>query len=102
MPCVYDGGGAAVPAERRGPVDPNIRFEVVAIKPCADTNSGILMRLTPGRFESSLQVGFLLRQALQKASYSIVGAPGWIDTERYSITAKPPDGVRRRRCRCCW
>ena len=75
------------------PVDPNTRFEVVAIKRYADTGNQVLMRMTPGRFESQLPVGLLLRQALQKPDYQIVGAPGWIDTERYSISAKPPDGT---------
>jgi bla regulator protein blaR1 len=75
------------------PVDPNTRFEVVAIKAFNDASGGILMRTTPGRFESSVAVGFLLRQALQKPDYQMVGAPGWMDRERYSITAKPPEGV---------
>jgi len=75
------------------PVDPNIRFEVAAIKPLADNPNSILMRMTPGRFESSVPIGFLLRQALQKPDYQIVGAPGWIDTTRYAITAKAPEGV---------
>ena len=75
------------------PVDPNTRFEVVVVKRFADAGNQVLMRMTPGRFESHLPVGLLLRQALQKADYQIVGAPGWIDTERYSISAKPPDGT---------
>ena len=75
------------------PVDPNLRFEVAAIKPLSETGSGILMRMTPGRFESSVPIGVLLRQALQKPDYQIVGAPGWLDTTRYSITAKAPDGT---------
>ena len=42
-----------------------------------------MMRMTPGRFESTgVRVSVLLRQALQKPDYQIVGAPGWIDTER--------------------
>ena len=50
--------------------------------------------MTPGRFESSrLPLGLLLRQALQKADYQIVGMPGWIDTERYSISG---EAARRR------
>lgn len=73
-------------------IDPNIRFEVVAIKP-VETGIGALMRTTPGAFESSVPVGLLLRQALQKADYQISGAPGWIDAERYSIRAKAPVGT---------
>ena len=75
------------------PVDPDTRFEVVAIKAFDQGSGGILMRMTPGRFDSTVPVGTLLRQALQKPDYQIVGAPGWIDTERYSIAAKVPEGV---------
>ena len=76
-----------------GPVDPNTRFEVVAIRP-ADTSSGMMMRFTPGGFEATgLPIGVLLRQALQKANYQIVGAPDWSETERYSIRAKPPEAL---------
>ena len=76
-----------------GPVDPNTRFEVVAIRP-ADGGSSMMMRMTPGGFEfTGLPISVLLRQALQKPDYQIVGAPGWIDQDRYSIRAKPPEAV---------
>jgi uncharacterized protein (TIGR03435 family) len=75
------------------PVDPETRFEVVAIKAFDQGSGQLLMRMTPGRFDATVPVGILLRQALQKPDYRIVGAPGWIDTERYSITAKAPEGV---------
>jgi uncharacterized protein (TIGR03435 family) len=77
-------------------VDPNTRFEVVSIK-AFDSNaaSQVLMRMLPGgQFESSLPLGLLLRQALQKPDYQMVGLPGWVDTERYTIRAKAPDGVQ--------
>jgi bla regulator protein blaR1 len=77
---------------QRPAVDPNTRFEVVAIKPIAGEMAR-MVRMTPGRFEATVPVGLLLRQALQKADYQIAGAPGWIDTERYSISAKVPEGV---------
>src|SRR5688572_17907598 len=75
------------------PVDPDTRFELVVIKPFVDVDGQVLMRMAPGRFESSLPVGVLLRQALRKPDYQIVGAAGWLDTERYSIIAKPPEGI---------
>jgi uncharacterized protein (TIGR03435 family) len=75
------------------PVDPDTRFEVVAIKAVDQGSGGFLMRMTPGRFDSTVPVGTLLRQALQKPDYQIVGAPGWMDTERYSIAAKAPEGA---------
>ena len=73
-------------------IDPNARFEVVVIKP-VEVGSGGLLRRTPDAFESSVPVGLLLRQALQKADYQLTGAPGWMDTERYSIRAKAPEGT---------
>ena len=48
------------------PVDPNARFEVAAIKAMNDDSGPVLMQTTPGRFESRVPVGLLLRQALQK------------------------------------
>ena len=75
------------------PVDPNTRFEVVAIRPIEDASSPMLIRMMPSGFESSVPVGVLLRQALQKPDYLMIGAPGWINTERYSIRAKPPAGT---------
>ena len=40
-----------------------------------------------------MPLGLLLRQALQKADYQIVGIPGWADTERYSIRATAPEST---------
>jgi len=74
-------------------VDPNTRFEVVSVKPAADT--GRLGRFLPTlpRFEfSQLPIGWLLRLALQKPDYQMIGAPGWINTDFYTIMAKAPEG----------
>jgi uncharacterized protein (TIGR03435 family) len=75
------------------PVNPDTRFEVVAIKPVSDAGSPMLIRMLPGGLESSLPVGVLLRQALQKADYLMVGAPAWVNTERYAVQTKSPAGV---------
>ena len=32
--------------------------------------------------------------AYRVASYQLVGAPGWIDSERFDVVAKPPEGSR--------
>jgi uncharacterized protein (TIGR03435 family) len=75
------------------PVDPNTRYEVVAIK-AGEGNGPVSMRYTPGRFEATnMPLGILLRQALQKSDYQIVGLPGWTDTARYSIRATAPEGL---------
>ena len=77
------------------PIDPQLRFEVASVKPVADA-SGPLGRFLPilPRFEySQLPIGWLLRSALEKPDYQVIGAPGWVDTERYTIMAKAPDGT---------
>jgi uncharacterized protein (TIGR03435 family) len=77
------------------PVDPNTRFEVAAIKAAGGGSGPVMMRMLPGgRLDiNGLPIGILLRQALQKPDYQIASAPGWIDTERYSISAKAPEGT---------
>ena len=45
-------------------VDPDTRFEVVAIKPIENANSSMTIMMTPSGLESSVPVGVLLRQAL--------------------------------------
>jgi uncharacterized protein (TIGR03435 family) len=75
------------------PVDPETRFEVVAIKPIDSANTAMTIMMTPSGLESSVPVGVLLRQALQKPDYQMTGAPAWVNTERYSIRAKPSAGT---------
>jgi uncharacterized protein (TIGR03435 family) len=83
------------PAPPGPPVDPNTRFEVVSVKPVPDAidRPGRYLPLLP-RFEfTQLPIGWLVRQALQKPDYQMIGAPGWIDTDPYTIMAKAPDGT---------
>ena len=77
------------------PVDPDTRFEVVSIKPIDDANTPRRIMTNPAGFESTHPVGTILRQALQKPDYQMVGAPGWVNTERFSIRAKPPADAPR-------
>src|SRR5688500_16590010 len=83
-----------LPPPPGAPVDPNLRFEVVSLRAADNASSPALMRMTPGGFEySNLPIGVLVRQALQKPDYQIVGLPGWADQDRYTIRAKPPEGA---------
>jgi uncharacterized protein (TIGR03435 family) len=67
---------------------------VIAIKAVDGAGGSMMMRMLPGRLDyNGLPIGILLRQALQKPDYQIVGAPGWVNTERYSITATAPEGT---------
>jgi bla regulator protein blaR1 len=75
------------------PPDPNLRFDVASVKAADPTGGGMMMRLMPGAFETvGVPLRLLLRQALQKPDYQVIGAPNWVDTERYTVAAKAPAG----------
>ena len=77
------------------PIDPELRFEVVSIKPF-DSSGGAMPRIraTPGRYDfAGMPLRLLLGQGLRVSLDRIVGLPDWIDREHYTITAKIPDGA---------
>jgi uncharacterized protein (TIGR03435 family) len=81
--------------EQGPPADPNLRFDVASVK-AADPSGGggMMMRMMPGSFEAAgVPLRLLIRQALQKPDYQVIGAPGWVDTERYTMAAKAPAGA---------
>ena len=93
--AAFAAGQLSGPPAGGPPIDPQLRFEVASVKPAANT-TGPLGRFLPllPRFEySDLPIGWFLRLALQKPDYQMIGAPGWVDTERYTIMAKAPDGT---------
>jgi len=77
------------------PIDPETRFEVVSIKPF-DASAGASPRIStrPGRYEQAgMPLRLLVGEGLGGVPLGrIVGLPAWIDTERYTILAKAPDG----------
>ena len=76
------------------PVDPETRFEVVSIKPF-DASGGAQPRIsmTPGRYDlAGMPLRAVIGQALILPPNRIFGLPDWVDTERYTIAAKAPDG----------
>lgn len=76
------------------PVDPETRFETVSIKPF-DASGGALPRMsaTPGRYDvAGVPLRAVIGQGLQLPPNRVIGLPDWVDTERYTIAAKAPDG----------
>ena len=62
-------------------VDRNSRFDVASVRPVDDASAQIFMRMTPDSgLEAIMPVAMLLRLALRKPDYQIVGAPSWVDT----------------------
>jgi uncharacterized protein (TIGR03435 family) len=72
-------------------IDPESRFEVVSIKP-SDPSAQLRIGMIPGRIDL---VGVPVRvvAALVLPLRRVFGWPDGIDTERYTISAKMPDGA---------
>jgi uncharacterized protein (TIGR03435 family) len=86
---------AQLPLPPGPPVDPDAQFEAASIKPYDASSGGAMMRLMPGQLDAvGIPTRLLLRQALRVQDYQIVGAPSWIDTDRYAIVAKAPVGMQ--------
>jgi len=74
-------------------------FEVASIKPSAPDVRNSIIEPMPGgglRIEG-VPMKAILSWAYQVQNYQIAGGPGWVETENWSIVAKPsappPDGV---------
>ena len=69
-------------------------FEVASVK--SNKNglaSPMMARMLPGRFEATnVPIRLLVLQAYRLPAYQIQGLPSWVDSERYDIAAKAPDG----------
>ena len=69
-------------------------FEVASVK----SNKGgmaspMMARMLPGRFEgTNVPLRLLIQQAYRLPNYQLQGVPSWVDSERYDIAAKAPDG----------
>ena len=91
------------------PADAHRAFEVASIKPSAPlTGNGgpRFMGMTggpgsrdPGRFTcSNCSLSMLVTQAYDIQRYQLTG-PSWLDTERFDITAKVPEGATKEQFR---
>jgi uncharacterized protein (TIGR03435 family) len=87
LPIVPAPPGAA-------PVDPAARFEAASVKAAEASTAGMRMMIQPGRFEAAgVPLRMVLRQALRVQDYQMAGVPAWVDSERFTIVAKAPEGV---------
>lgn len=92
--AVFIGGGLQPPAP---PWDaPHLEFEVASVK---TNKSGpgtmMMMRTLPTSFNvTNLPLRSLIMQAYRLSNYQLVGAPSWIDSERFDIVAKAPEGSK--------
>src|SRR5262245_61992467 len=74
---------------------PHESYEVASVK--ANKTGAVMMsiRTLPTTFGvTNMALRSIIMVAYRVASYQLLSAPGWIDTERFDITAKPPEGAR--------
>ena len=86
-------GGQGPPAP---PWDtPHLQFEVASVKVNKSGPTMMAMRTLPGSFNvTNLPLRMLIQQAYRLSTYQLVGGPGWLDSERFDIIAKAPEGSR--------
>jgi len=79
------------------PQNPELRFEVAAIKPVADVPPGARIGYNDAP-AGVLNFENLTLRMLISSAYGIlderVSGPGWLDEARFTITAKPPAGYQ--------
>ena len=70
---------------------PPLTFEVASIKPASGDDHRIMFMYQPGGGLRTMgtPLRMLIMQAYDVRRYQISGGPGWLDSERYDITAKP-------------
>ena len=79
-----------VAAQTTAPGEPNPKFEVASVREnTSGDNKMFMQRLPGGRISAvNMPLGILLRDAYRLQDFQIVGAPDWISSARYDITAK--------------
>ena len=98
MKTIVAGIGAAVLASWGlfGQTAPPPAFEVASIKPAVPQQPGRMMTSMGGDAGRVDYTNVNLKQVLMRAydvkTYQISG-PAWLDSDRYDIVAKVPDGV---------
>lgn len=76
------------------PVPKRPSFEVASIKPNNSADRGMMIQNgRGGRFVAkNITVKMLMRMAYKVQGFQISGGPGWINSERFDIEAKPESG----------
>ena len=72
-------------------------FEVASIKPGDPTSHQVQIRMSPGGRISckNVPLRFLLQRAFEIQDFQIVGAPGWVGSDRFDIEAKADHEVKQ-------
>lgn len=76
-----------------------LQFEVASIKPTAPLNGGAVeigTKTDPGRVTyNGVPLTLLIMNAYKVKRYQITGGPDWLNSERFDIVAKLPEGAKQ-------
>ena len=69
-------------------------FEVASVKPNKSGDGRVMLGLQPGgRFTATnIPLRMLVRQAFNVQDFQIVGGPDWMQSDRFDVIAKAPEG----------
>lgn len=86
---------AAVGAQTPPATAPRAAFEVATVRPNKSGEMRVSMRIIPGGAYEALNVtlGSMIRMAYRLQDFQVIGAPAWVDQDRFDIVGKPPEGV---------
>ncbi len=87
----------ALCASAQAPSDARPAFDVSSIRPTdLSLRQQVDMRVLPGGTVTATAVTlkFLISVAYEVENVQITGGPGWLDTERFDIRAKPTEGEK--------
>ena len=67
---------------------------IVCVKPNTSGEMRVSMRVIPGNgYEASnVTLGAMIRMAYRLQDFQIIGAPAWVDQDRFDIVGKAPAG----------
>jgi uncharacterized protein (TIGR03435 family) len=73
------------------------QFEVASIKPAAPGEHGMFIRMAPGgRLNiTNMPLQEMIVVAWRIQPYQIAGAPAWLESARFDISAKPEEGAKQ-------
>jgi uncharacterized protein (TIGR03435 family) len=85
---------AASGAQKQAVPTQGLVFEVASVKPNATLDQNVSINWTPGGGLDAVNVSvrMLITFAYRIRDQQLAGGPGWLDSDRYDIHAKPPVG----------
>jgi uncharacterized protein (TIGR03435 family) len=83
---------ATVSLAQPAPSTATPEFEVASVKPAGTRELGGIHNYAGGRIEfRGCTLQYLIQQAFDVQPFQVSGGPGWMQTERFDIDAKPPE-----------